>query len=156
MSGSDHGAGSGQAPPGRRKPDVRPGLDLGKLRQVKPAELGVRFALGAAVSIVAGVIGKLVSPRFGGMFLAFPSILPASLTLLQEKEGTRRADRDAIGAVLGALALVVFACVGEAAFGSLPAALVLVLALAGWAVASFALYALLALLRPETCDRQQD
>jgi len=46
--------------------------------------------------------------------------------------------------------------VGEAAFGQLDPAVVLLLALAGWVVTSFALYAMLAFLRPESCDRTKD
>lgn len=140
----------------RPKSPVMPAVQPGKLRQVRPREYLIRFALGAAISVIAGIIGLTVSPRFGGAFLAFPSILPASLTLIQEQEGTRQADRNAIGAVLGGAALVVFAMIGEAAFGHLEPYLALVLALAGWLVSAFALYALLAFVRPESCDRTKD
>jgi uncharacterized membrane protein (GlpM family) len=116
----------------------------------------VRFVLGAAVSIIAGIISKGAGARLGGLFLAFPAILPASLTFVQEQEGTRKADRDAIGAVLGGLALVVFASVAEDTFTRLPAALVLHLSLIGWIVASVVMYGVLAVLRPDDCDRQQD
>jgi hypothetical protein len=133
-------------------PDVQPG----KLRQIQPKDYLVRFALGAAVSIVTGILSKTISATFGGAFLAFPSILPASLTPIQKKEGTRRADRNAIGAVLGSAGLVVFAMIGEAAFGHIEPFAALVLAPAGWAVTAFALYGLLAFLRPESCDRTKD
>ena len=133
-----------------------PGVQPAKLRGIRPKEYLVRFALGAAVSIVAGILSKTVGARFGGAFLAFPSILPASLTLIQEKEGTGRADRNAIGAVLGSVGLVVFAMIGEAAFGHIESFAALMLALAGWVVSSFALYGLLAFLRPESCDRTKD
>jgi hypothetical protein len=70
-----------------RKPSpVLPGVQPAKLRQIRPKDYLIRFALGAAVSIVAGILSKTISARFGGAFLAFPSILPASLTLIQEKE----------------------------------------------------------------------
>ena len=133
-----------------------PGVQPDKLRQIRPKDYLIRFALGAAVSIVAGILSKTISARFGGAFLAFPSILPASLTLIQKEEGTRRADRNAIGAVLGSAGLVVFAMAGEAAFGRIEPFAALGLALAGWAVTSLALYGLLAFLRPETCDRTKD
>lgn len=141
---------------GRHLSPVLPTLNLGEVRQLRPKEYLLRFALGAAISIVAGIIGKAVSARFGGAFLAFPSILPASLTLLEQKEGTRRADRNAIGAVLGSLGLVVFAMICEAAFGQLNPVIVLLLALAGWIVTSLALYALLVFLRPDSCDKTKD
>ena len=68
--------------------------------------MAVRFAFGAAISVGAGVLGKAVGARFGGTFLAFPAILPASLTLIQNKEGTRTADRNAVGAVLWTVTFV--------------------------------------------------
>jgi len=146
---------NGQRADQQRSPAL-PTLNPGEIRGLQPKEYLLRFALGAAISIVAGIIGKTVSARFGGAFLAFPSILPASLTLLEGKEGTRRAGRNAIGAVLGSLGLVVFAMIGEAAFGQLNPVVVLLLALAGWTVTSLALYVMLAFLRPESCDRTQD
>lgn len=141
--------------PGNRSP-AWPVVNLGAVRSVGVKDILIRFGLGAFISISAGIIGLTVSHRLSGAFLAFPSILPASLTLLQEKEGTRRADRDAIGAVLGGAALVLFAMIGEAGFRHLEPYLVLVLALVGWLVASFVLYAMLALARPDDCDRTKD
>lgn len=133
-----------------------PAVDLGKLREVDVKSLAVRFLLGAAISVAAGIIAKTVGPRLGGAFLAFPSILPASLTLIQQRDGTRDADRDAVGAVLGGLGLAVFATIGETTFGRLPAVAVLLLALGVWLASSFALYALLAVMRPDDCDKAQD
>jgi hypothetical protein len=141
--------------PGSRKPRW-PGVETAKLREIKASELAVRFAFGAAVSVGAGLLGKAIGARFGGTFLAFPAILPASLTLIQNKEGTRTADRNAVGAVLGGLALSVFAGIGEAAFGHLSAPFVLLIATVGWAATAFALYALLALLVPDACDENKD
>ena len=131
-------------------------MEPGKLRGLQLREYVIRFALGAAISILAGFLSKAVNARFGGAFLAFPSILPASLTLIQEKEGTRRADRNAIGAALGGIGLVVFGMIGEAAFGHLEPFVALALAILGWLVTSFALYAMLAFLRPDSCDRTKD
>jgi hypothetical protein len=143
-------------PDPKRTPDTRPALQLAGLRDVRLRDYLVRFALGAGVSIVAGVLGQVVSARFAGVFLAFPAILPASLTLIQAKEGTREADRNAIGAVLGALGLTVFAATAEAAFGRLDPWVALALALPAWVVVSVALYGLLAHLRPDACDKHQD
>lgn len=137
-------------------PPVFPDLTLGKLRRIRLRDYAVRFALGATISVVAAVVGKVIGVRFGGTLLAFPAILPASLTLIQEEEGTSRAARDAIGAILGAVGLVIFGMVGEATFGRLKPALALALATLGWLVTAFLLYSLLAFLRPETCDRAKD
>lgn len=135
---------------------VRPRVSLGGLRQVRPREMLVRFALGAAVSVVAGIISQLAGSRLGGVFLAFPAILPASLTILQEKDGTRDADRDAIGAVLGGLGLVVFAAVAESLFVRDNPVVVLAAALAAWVVAVLVFYAGLAVVRPDDCDVRRD
>jgi hypothetical protein len=66
---------------------------------------------GAAIALVAGLIGMAFGPKLGGVFLAFPAILPASLTLIQKKEGKEEASIDSVGAVLGAIAMIVFAVV---------------------------------------------
>ena len=137
-------------------PSIAPGVDFGRLRNVEPKDLGIRFAFGAAVSVVAAIVGQAFSARLGGLFLAFPAILPASLTLLENKETTRRADRNAIGAVLGGTALIAFAVVGETQFTRVNPAVVLIAALAAWLALSFVLYGVLAALRPDDCDRDQD
>jgi hypothetical protein len=154
VPGDDHPASLRET--GVRLKDVLPSADISKIREANPKELLVRFALGAGVSIVAGIISKGAGPRLGGVFLAFPAILPASLTFVQDKEGTRKADRDAMGAVLGGLALVVFAAVAESTFTRLNPALVLLCGLAGWLLACSAMYAILAAIRPDDCDRNQD
>lgn len=71
--------------------------------------LGMRFVFGFVISIAAALISMRFGQRFGGLFLAFPAILPASLTLIEEREGDIRASVNATGAVLGGGALVAFA-----------------------------------------------
>jgi polyferredoxin len=61
-----------------------------------------------------------------------------------------------VGAGLGAAGLVVFAMIGEATFGRIEPFLALGLSLAGWLITACALYGLLALVRPESCDRTKD
>lgn len=131
-------------------------MDLGRLRTVRLRDLAIRFAFGAAISVGAALLTIAVDPRFGGAFLAFPAILPASLTLIAEKEGERMADRNAVGAVLGGLGLAVFAMIGERTFTHVDGAVAIVLALGGWVVSSFALYAALAAIDPNACDADQD
>src|SRR5262249_21886455 len=58
---------------------------------------------------MTGLIAHAWGPAVGGLFLAFPAILPASLTLVARHEGRAKAACEARGAVLGAVALVGFA-----------------------------------------------
>jgi Protein of unknown function (DUF3147) len=115
-------------------------LRPGKLREVNWGEVGIRFAFGAAVSLVAGVVGVLFGAAAGGVWLAFPAILPAGLTLVERKENRRQAERDVRGAILGAVGMVAFAAtvyIGVPLVGGLVAVLV---ALLVWMVVSLGLY----------------
>lgn len=127
----------------------KPEIDVRRIRGVKAREMLVRFALGAAVSVAASVISTATGARLGGVFLAFPAILPASLTFVEDKEGTGKADHDAVGAILGGLALLVFAGVAESMFGHYNAGLVLGSALVAWLVSVGVLYLVLTVLRPD-------
>ncbi|HEX8770630.1 MAG TPA: DUF3147 family protein [Acidimicrobiales bacterium] len=122
-------------------------VEAGKLRQIRLKELGLRFAFGAAASLLAGVVSIAFGPRVGGVFLAFPAILPAGLTLIEKKEGLSEATQDIIGAVLGALGLVAFAVVGGGTLKRFPIGVALILALGAWLVFSIGAYIVLELAR---------
>ncbi|MDB5621157.1 hypothetical protein [Tardiphaga sp.] len=110
-------------------------------------EYVVRFLLGGAATLVAGLLGMLWGPGVGGLFLAFPAMLCASATLVESHErrhkseagleGRRRgkdaAALDAAGAALGSIALVAFAAT-VLLVGSLAPWGSLVLASLAWAV----------------------
>jgi hypothetical protein len=117
------------------------GLQPSKLRTLSVRGLAVRFAFGAAISVVAGLVGNQWGPVAGGVFLAFPAILAATLTLIEEKEEhSRPAAQDAKGAVLGAAGMIGFAlCVWLLAV-TLPAWLALVIATVVWAAIAGVLY----------------
>ena len=69
--------------------DLEPvGFDWSKLSKASPPELLIRFVFGGGIALVAAISGSLFGPRFGGLFLAFPAVLPATLTLIEKKEGT--------------------------------------------------------------------
>jgi hypothetical protein len=124
-----------------RGPEPPFGFDLRRLGNIKRGEVGRRFVLGAGASLLAGGVTLLLGPRAGGLFLAFPAILLASLTLLEKKEGRAAAVASSEGAVLGAIGLAVFALVFEAVLPRSGPGLAFVLALAGWIGTSVALYA---------------
>ena len=112
----------------------RPSLRLSKLGHVKPRDLAYRFVAGAFTSIAAGVVTLGFGPRVGGIFLAFPAILAASLTLIEKQDDSTEAREDSRGAVMGGVGMAAFAVVGALAFGHLPGGVVLVLASAAWTV----------------------
>ena len=49
--------------------------------------------------MVAGLIGVLVGPRAGGVMLASPAVLPATLTIIERQEGRGPAVAEVMGAV---------------------------------------------------------
>jgi hypothetical protein len=116
------------------------GVDLAKLSKIRPKDLVVRFGFGAAISLVAGLISLAFGATTGGMFLAFPAILPASLTLIEKKEGTEAAIHNLDGTILGAAALGAFALVAGVGLRSTSAVLALPGALATWLGASLIAY----------------
>jgi uncharacterized membrane protein (GlpM family) len=115
-----------------------------KLRQAPARDWLIRFAFGAAVSALAAVVAKTAGPAVGGLFLAFPAILLASLTLVAKEEGGHRAREDSRGAALGALGLIGFGLVVWATTPRWPVALTLVVATLAWAAISGLAYLIVA------------
>jgi Protein of unknown function (DUF3147) len=120
----------------------RPSLRLDKVREVKARDLGVRFVAGAVTSVVAGAMTLAFGARTGGILLAFPAILAASLTLIEQQDDSAQAREDARGAVLGGCGLGVFATIAALAFGEVGGAIALALATAGWFLAALLGYLL--------------
>jgi hypothetical protein len=128
--------------------------DPGALRETAWRDMAVRFAFGATISVAAGVIGLYLGPRPAGLFLAFPAILPATLTLIAKDDSERSAVHDDDGALLGGVGLVAF---GAVAWWLLPrqgAAVALPVAAAAWLVTSVLLYLLSRLLIGEPKPRR--
>ena len=48
---------------------------------------GLRFAFGGLITAITGLIAHNFGPVVGGLFLAFPAILPASVTLIEDHDG---------------------------------------------------------------------
>jgi hypothetical protein len=118
-----------------------PYVDFGGLRKTHASEYVLRFVFGGVVTASTGVIASHFGPAIGGLFLAFPAILPASLLLLKRHDGRREAAAAARGACLGAAALAVFAAtVLVAARYHAPVSLTLGAATAAWLVVAAALW----------------
>ena len=83
-------------------------FDLSRLRDCDVKGLAIRFAFGFAISAIVGAIGLVAGDRVAGLFLAFPAILPASLTLIAEKDGNDKALVDAAGASVGGVGLAAY------------------------------------------------
>ncbi|HVY25155.1 MAG TPA: DUF3147 family protein [Polyangiaceae bacterium] len=115
-----------------------------QLLQTKATEYLLRFGLGGAISAGAWVIASVYGPRVGGLFLAFPAILPASLTLVKKHDGRRAAADDARGAALGSLGLAAFAfTVATMASAGHGATWTLLSALLAWLIVSVGAWCLL-------------
>jgi hypothetical protein len=123
-----------------------PHAEPGALRNTPAREWFVRFAFGAGVSALAGVVSEVWGPKIGGAFLAFPAILLASLTLVAKDEGAHRAREDARGAALGATGLTGFAVVVATTARHWPVWAVLVTATLTWAALSGIMYLMTALI----------
>src|SRR5580704_1109778 len=104
---------------------MRVHFDFSALRKTRWYDYAVRFLFGGAITAATGIVAKHFGPVAGGLFLAFPAIFPASVTLVakheQEKkqkvgmDGATRAKNaaalDARGAAMGTFGLGFFAIV---------------------------------------------
>jgi hypothetical protein len=81
---------------------MTPSVDLKALRQTSLSETPVRFAFGGAMTAATGFIAQQLGPVVGGVFLAFPAVVPARLTLVAGHSGRARTVDEAGGAILGA------------------------------------------------------
>jgi hypothetical protein len=59
---------------------------LSALKEGRWYEYGTRFALGGLMTLIAGIVADTFGPESGGLFLAFPAILCASVTLVEAHE----------------------------------------------------------------------
>ena len=71
-------------------------LDTSGLGLSRWYEYLIRFVFGGTITAVAGIVAERYGPEIGGLFLAFPAILPAAATLIEkhEKEKKERAGID--------------------------------------------------------------
>src|SRR5579859_1225794 len=133
---------------------MRVSFHASALRRTKWQEYGLRFVFGGAITLIAGILAKRYGPVFGGLFLAFPAIFPASATLVEKHErekkqragmpgtirGRQAAALDARGAAMGSIGLAFFALVGWKLLSLWQPALVLLVALAVWFAVAYLIW----------------
>jgi hypothetical protein len=96
---------------------------LSTLREGQWREYAGRFLMGGVATVLTGIVAAIFGPVVGGLFLAFPAIMPATATLVAKHErerkqqtglsGARRGQEvaaiEASGAALGSIGLMAFA-----------------------------------------------
>jgi len=133
---------------------MRVHFDFSAIRRIRWYEYAVRFLFGGAITAATGIVAKHFGPVVGGLFLAFPAIFPASVTLVAKhekekklkigKDGTTRgknaAALDARGAAMGTIGLALFAIVVWKVLPVWNSATVLILAILSWLVVSILIW----------------
>ena len=121
-----------------------------RLTQTAWWEYAVRFLFGGVVTAITGLIAKEFGPVVGGLFLAFPGIFPASVTLVERHERNKKRQKGlngerrgraasalvATGAVAGSIGLIAFAAIAWYALPRVAEWQALAAALAGWVALS--------------------
>ncbi|HEX9014086.1 MAG TPA: DUF3147 family protein [Anaerolineaceae bacterium] len=119
------------------------------VKQTRWYEYLIRFVFGGLITIATGLVTKHYGPVVGGLFLAFPAIFPASVTLVQshkkreeeakgedeeqsKEKGIRSAGDIAEGTVYGSFGLAGFGVIIWQLAGRPAPAPVLLLALLAW------------------------
>ena len=96
---------------------------LQSLRELSWRSAILRFLFGGSITLITGYLGKKYGPSVAGLFLAFPAIFPAAITLIAKDEreekaaagfdgrirGRMAAAIDAYGTALGTIGLFAFA-----------------------------------------------
>ncbi|HEY1559210.1 MAG TPA: hypothetical protein VGF94_30525 [Kofleriaceae bacterium] len=103
-----------------------------QLAAVRPWEYALRFVFGGAITVGAWLVGKHWGTAAGGLFLAFPAIMPASLTLVKHHDGRQCAIDDARGGRIATVALACFALIVATTATRWPPVLVLAVAALAW------------------------
>lgn len=97
-------------------------ISFASLAENKPHEYLLRFVFGGLITAFAGWIATRFGPVVGGLFLAFPSIFPATVTLIERHEARRKEEHgmaakqlarraagvDAAGTAIGSFGLAMF------------------------------------------------
>ena len=75
-------------------------LQTASLRATTPMQYAQRFLFGGLVTVVATLIADKWGPVVGGMFLAFPGIFPAGVSLVEKHKIDRESQEGKVGLAL--------------------------------------------------------
>ncbi|MGB7600106.1 MAG: DUF3147 family protein [Candidatus Sulfotelmatobacter sp.] len=131
-------------------------VDTTGLRNSKWYEFALRFSFGGAVTAFAGLVAKRYGPEVGGLFLAFPAIVPATATLIRKREqqkkesagydgaerGRAAAAVDVAGAAMGGFGLVAFSVIVWLKLTEWKTPIVLAVATTVWFLVAFSIWQL--------------
>jgi len=126
--------------------EMRVRIDLSGFKRAGWGEYALRFVFGGLITLATGILARCYGPETGGLFLAFPAIFPAAVTLVEKHErekkqrarkhgtirGREAAALDAAGATIGGFGLIGFAVVAWQALADYDPAIVLALATGTW------------------------
>ncbi|SRR5579883_2594786 len=129
-------------------------IDPPRLKQTTWPEYLLRFVGGGLMTVLADLIAKGWGPVVGGLFLAFPAIFPASVTLIAKHERLRKSRKglqgrlrgiyaaaaDAAGGAMGSVGLAAFAAVCWGLLTRYPAPWILPLATLAWTLVSVSIW----------------
>jgi hypothetical protein len=135
---------------------MRVHFDISALKDTKWYEYALRFLFGGAITAITGILASHYGPVFGGLFLAFPAVFPASATLVEKHErekkqragiaktirGREAAALDARGAAIGSIGLIGFALTAWRVAPLWNGALALLAALVVWMTLSILIWLL--------------
>jgi hypothetical protein len=124
------------------------------IRKTRAREHAIRFVFGGGVTLTAGLIAEHFGPVVAGLFLAFPAILPASVTLIASHEERRKREHgmkgsergkdaaalDLRGAAMGSCGLLLFALLCWIGLSAWPTGATLGLATAVWFLSALAIW----------------
>ena len=125
--------------------------NLSASRRTKWYEYLIRFAIGGVITLLAALIARKFGAAVGGLFLAFPAIFPAAVTLIASHEEKKKAEAgmsgmvrarklagaDAAGAAMAGIGLAAFAALTWWAIEDHSTLTTLVMATLVWMSTSF-------------------
>src|ERR1051325_4474317 len=76
-------------------------FEIQGLKKTKWYQFALRVLFGGVVTVITGIIAKKFGPVVGGLFLAFPAIFPASVTLVERHEQQKKEQKGVPGSMSG-------------------------------------------------------